>query len=85
MKKTVFLLVISIQCTLLSFTSYSQDAGLEYNVLLEKNVFSGKVIDDKTKEPLAGASLFFTDLKMGAVTNNQGLFVLNNIPQEDIY
>ncbi len=81
MKKTVFLLVILIQCTLLSFTSYSQDASLEYNAAAEKNAFTGKVIDEKTKEPLVGASLFFTDLKMGAVTNTQGLFVINNIPQ----
>ena len=55
MKKKVFLLVILIQCTLLSFTSYSQDASLEYNAAAEKNAFTGKMIDEEVRKLIDSA------------------------------
>jgi hypothetical protein len=74
MKKAVFLLVILIQLTLLSYKSYSQNAIVEYNAQEEKNAFSGKVIDEKTREPLVGTSLLFKDgccYKQSRVVYNQ--------------
>lgn len=46
-----------------------------------KATFSGKVIDEKTKEPLFGASVYFNDLSTGAATQNDGTFVISNIPE----
>ncbi|MBI1781831.1 MAG: TonB-dependent receptor [Sphingobacteriales bacterium] len=45
-----------------------------------KNVFSGKITDKATSKPLAGVSVYFNDLKTGAVTDAEGNFSVNNIP-----
>lgn len=37
----------------------------------------GKVLDDKTKKPLEGASVFLSNTTVGTVTNNKGEFQLN--------
>jgi iron complex outermembrane receptor protein len=42
--------------------------------------FSGKIIDGITGEPLPGASLYFTDARLGTITNDNGYFVLKNVP-----
>lgn len=46
-----------------------------------KQAFSGKITDAKTGEPLAGASIYFADLKTGATTNNAGVFSFASIAQ----
>ncbi len=40
----------------------------------------GKVTDAATKEPLAGATVFISDLKTTVITDNTGEFVFKNIP-----
>lgn len=76
----VLLVSLPILFPIISFSQNIAGNTKEAAIVAEKNSFSGKVTDEKTKEPLVGASLFFTDLKMGAVTNEQGLFVMNNVP-----
>jgi iron complex outermembrane receptor protein len=42
----------------------------------------GKVIDGSTKSPLAGATIYITDLKTATTTNNEGEFILKNVPSK---
>lgn len=42
--------------------------------------FKGKVLDAANQAPLAGATIYITDLKAITTTNAQGEFVLKNIP-----
>lgn len=42
--------------------------------------FSGKVIDAATNEPLAGATVYISDLKANTITNANGEFKFVNIP-----
>lgn len=46
----------------------------------ERAEFKGKVIDGVTQEPLAGATIYITDLKAITTTNEAGEFTLKNIP-----
>jgi iron complex outermembrane recepter protein len=50
------------------------------NTRLARNIFSGKVTDAITNLPLAGATVYFIDLKMGAATTADGSFSFPNIP-----
>ncbi len=43
-------------------------------------ILKGKVLDKNTKEAIEGASVFISDLKIGAVTNSKGDFNLSNLP-----
>ncbi|HYC28087.1 MAG TPA: TonB-dependent receptor, partial [Chitinophagaceae bacterium] len=45
-----------------------------------RNNLSGKVTDAVTGQPLAGATIYFTDLKIGAATLNDGSFSFSGIP-----
>ncbi|HMK24463.1 MAG TPA: TonB-dependent receptor [Chitinophagaceae bacterium] len=40
---------------------------------------TGKVTDAKTGEALAGASVYFPDLRTGAACNNEGIYLISNI------
>lgn len=42
--------------------------------------FSGLIRDAKTQQPLAGASVYFSELKKGAVSNEKGEFIISNMP-----
>lgn len=42
--------------------------------------FKGKVTDADTKQPLAGAIVFISDLKASTTTNENGDFIFRNIP-----
>ena len=42
--------------------------------------FTGKVVDASTNEPLAGATVYISDLKANAVTNANGEFRFTHIP-----
>ncbi len=48
----------------------SRDAGNGYR----KVIFSGKVKDSKTGEPVIGATIFIEELNIGVVTGNEGNF-----------
>lgn len=68
MKRTTLLLITLI--TLFSFNSFADALA----------TFKGKVIDGATKEPLAGATVYISDLKATTVTNANGDFNFTNIP-----
>ena len=59
----------------ISIHSYSQE-------VLHKGKYSlsGKVIDVKTNNPLAGATVYINDLKTGVASSADGTFIFNNIP-----
>ncbi|WP_276089413.1 TonB-dependent receptor [Pedobacter sp. JY14-1] len=42
--------------------------------------FKGKVTDAVTHEPLAGATVYISDLKATTTTNDEGAFTLRNVP-----
>lgn len=44
-----------------------------------KIILSGKITDGKTGEPLAGATIYFPDLRTGASTNNEGVYNISLI------
>jgi len=51
--------------------------------LIRQNVrvsLSGKVTDVKTGIPLPGASIYFSDIKSGSVTGDQGQYKIKNLP-----
>lgn len=41
---------------------------------------SGKITDAQTKSPLAGATITIPDLRVSALTNQDGVFTLKNVP-----
>ncbi|MFD2285516.1 TonB-dependent receptor [Pedobacter petrophilus] len=46
---------------------------------------TGKVIDASNNQALAGATIYIPDLKVTAVTNNDGEFTINNLPSKGSY
>lgn len=46
----------------------------------EKISISGKITDKETKEPVAGATIYFPDLKKGGTTDKNGFYKITNIP-----
>ncbi|MFT3700768.1 MAG: TonB-dependent receptor [Agriterribacter sp.] len=48
--------------------------------IIAKASITGKVTDAKTGEPLQGASVYFADAKVGAITDANGLYSIKNIP-----
>jgi len=69
MKKIQFLLVVLLY-TLFSSNSFATE-------LIE---LKGKVVDAETKRPLPGATILIPDLRVSAMTNESGEFVLKNVP-----
>ena len=45
----------------------------------QKFSISGKITDQKTAAPLAGATVYIPDLHTGAITNNEGYFIITSI------
>ncbi|MBT8185889.1 MAG: carboxypeptidase-like regulatory domain-containing protein, partial [Eudoraea sp.] len=45
-----------------------------------QNSVRGKVTEGETGQPLEQVSVYFPELALGAVTGNQGEFVINNLP-----
>ncbi len=41
---------------------------------------TGKITDVKSGQPLAGASVYFSDIKSGSVSNDQGQYKIQNLP-----
>ena len=55
-------------------------AGITSTSILRGN-FSGKITDTKTSLPLQGASVYFSDIKIGGTSDANGNFSLKNIPE----
>jgi len=71
MKLFVFTLII-ITCTLFSWQVNAQKKSGRYSL-------SGKVTDG-SGAPLAGASVYISDLRIGNVADDKGNYVINDIP-----
>ncbi len=54
------------------------------NPLFANNLaeIKGKVTDAQTKEPLSGATVYISDLKATAISNENGEFLIKNIPSK---
>lgn len=80
MKKNLFLFTI---VSLLIFRSTAQ-TNISTNSADNKTILnvtlSGKITDAKTGEPLAGASIYLADDRVGAFADENGKYLINNIP-----
>lgn len=45
---------------------------------------SGKITDKKTNQPIAGANIYFPDLKTGTISKPDGAYRIDNLPQTKI-
>ncbi len=74
MKKILFFLIPFIH----SFNSSNAQTSISSGA--EKVSLSGKITDEKTGEPLPGASVYLADDKIGTIANAEGKYRLDNIP-----
>jgi iron complex outermembrane receptor protein len=63
-----------------SHVSAQNDSGVVRVARGQRNSFAGKVSDAATNLPLAGATIYFSDLKSGAATAADGSFSFSGIP-----
>jgi iron complex outermembrane receptor protein len=50
------------------------------SIVFGQNIFNAKIIDEKTGEVLVGVNVFIHELNTGAVSNQNGIAVIKNIP-----
>ena len=74
MKKILLFLILFIY----SFNNGNAQTGISYSA--EKISLSGKITDEKTGEPLPGASVYLADDRIGTIANAEGRYKLDNIP-----
>lgn len=60
--------------------SFSLSVANEASTIGENATVSGFVFDFNTKENLVGATVYLEGTKIGALTNKNGFFALNNVP-----
>jgi iron complex outermembrane receptor protein len=71
MKKIIFLMMVAVASITNSFA-----AG--------KTTLTGKITDQKTGEPLAGVSIYITDLKTGTSSLKDGTYKIENLPTSKV-
>jgi iron complex outermembrane recepter protein len=82
MKHTFLLLVSAVLSVLpvMARQTIQLSAAEHYPAFPVKLKLSGKITDARTGEPLPGASIYFTDDKVGAIADGSGNFSITNIP-----
>ncbi len=76
----LFILFVSFGFTnVFAQNELQQTEGVRLNTAA-KSTLSGKIIDQQTGKPLAGAAIFIHELKTGAITNADGIFITPEIP-----
>ena len=73
-----------IPFAIMAFTNVilaSNTAKTTIKPALVKGSFRGKITDAKTNVGLYGVSVYVADIKIGAATNAEGQFEINNIPE----
>src|ERR1043166_8378575 len=55
--------------------------GNSQGINAQSVIFSGKITDAKTAQPLEGAYVYFPDLRIGGISDNKGVYKIQNIPQ----
>src|SRR5580692_7117312 len=71
--KTLFM--FKSLCILLLSLSIVQSAALH-----AQNAVSGKITDAVSGSPLVGASVYIPDLKLGAVSGRDGIYLIRDLP-----
>lgn len=72
---TVFLLLIS---------TFNTTRGAYTNTAPGKASLSGTITDKTTHEPIPGVTVYVPDLKTGAVTDTDGFYKIENLPQAKV-
>jgi hypothetical protein len=62
--------ILAILALSLSIASFAQSGGS----------FKGKIIEQSTKQPIVGATVFINNIQLGAATDTLGIFMIGNIP-----
>ncbi len=57
---------------------------LSSNLIAQDISIKGKIVNSETKETLPGVSVFVKNTTIGTTTNNNGEFILNNLPYDTI-
>ena len=76
MKKLLMLLTILINIATAAIS--------KNNFTISKTSLSGKITDKKTGEPLIGVTVYITDLKTGDITDEYGIYKIDNLPQSKV-
>lgn len=83
MKKTLPITILLLLHTIILIAQNNLVSNLVTGKNINKTIkisLSGKITDLKTGEPLPGASVYFTDDKIGTIADARGKYLLNNIP-----
>lgn len=75
MKNKYFLLLTFLIFTARCFSTVNE---------LQKTSLTGKITDKQTGTTIPGASIYIPDLKTGAVTNADGVYLIENLPPKKI-
>ncbi|MDQ1266555.1 MAG: hypothetical protein QG635_1707, partial [Bacteroidota bacterium] len=70
-KKLIFMLIIIFIMSKSSFI-YGQETAV--------GIISGKIADKETLQPLPGATIRLNGAKLGAVSNREGIYAIDNVP-----
>ncbi len=74
--------LFTLQCIFFLLVSNAADAANKnYGLNILHGSFVGQVKDAKTNLLIAGVSVYFADLKVGGITDENGLFAIRNIPE----
>jgi len=79
MKKNILYTAFIFLFTSTVFKLSAQDTLVKKATRIERVTITGKITDLKTGEPLAGASIYFPDLRAGAASNTKGAYTISNI------
>jgi iron complex outermembrane receptor protein len=66
MKRIIFLAILFFS----AFTSFAQ----------QRNQLTGKIIDLKSNQPLAGATVVLVDMRLSTISDSTGTYVFKNVP-----
>lgn len=77
MKKTFIVLFVIVQ--------FNSNNSIATNTLVLSNkVLSGRITDKKTGQSIPGVSIYLPDLKTGAISNEDGIYKIENLPPSKV-
>ena len=78
--KKHFLLISTVLLFTLAANANDFLTPLPKTISILKGNFSGKITDAKTGKPVAATTIYITDVKIGSASDNEGNFIIKNIP-----
>ncbi|MDC2996739.1 carboxypeptidase-like regulatory domain-containing protein, partial [Flavobacteriaceae bacterium] len=54
--------------------------GVKIVFAQNSGTLNGRIVDQKTQQPLQGATIILKGTNIGTITDSDGYFILNNIP-----